>query len=450
MVGNRARIGLMGLGTVGSGLVRLLQDRGPEVAKLTGFEIEITRILVRDPAKPRAVAIDRSLLTTDPDDILNDESVDIIVEAIGGVEPTLGYVLRALASGKSVVTANKEIMADHGREVFAAAERHGVEIFFEGSVGGGIPVLRPLKESLAGNRLYHVVGIINGTTNYILTQMAEANQDYHHALQEAIRLGFAEPDPTADVEGHDAARKLAILASIAFHSRLRTPDVQTEGITRITPADIAYGKRRGWRLKLLAQARERDGQIEARVGPVFIGSQHPLANVSHELNAVLVEGEGIGETMFYGRGAGSLPTGSAVLGDVLQAVRHRARGVNFTSCGCYRSLPVREPAETLGRFYARVEVEKRPGLAAEIVRALESFGVGLEHLDYRDLPPPLAEISLVTQQCPEGEARRALAALGEARWVRGVGQLIRVEANGAPAPGFAAPEPVGAGRWRSA
>lgn len=421
-------IGLMGLGTVGGGLIRLLQERGDELERQTGFSFVVKRILVRDPNKPRAVSVDRDLLTTDPITILNDPEIDLVVEVIGGTDPALNYILEAIRSGKSVVTANKEIMADFGDEVFAAAERHGVDVFFEGSVGGGIPVLRPLKESLAGNRLYRVTGIINGTTNYILTKMATEGKDYGSVLAEAIRLGYAEPDPTADVEGHDAARKLAILSSLAFHARVRSGDVSTEGITRIAPADIEYGRRRGWILKLLAESQEDRGKIEARVAPVFIDSSHPLANVNDVMNAILVEGEGIGETMFYGRGAGSLPTGSAVLSDVLQAVRHREKKVSFTRCSCYRSVEIGNPEDSIARFYVRIEVEKRPGLAADLVRALEGSGVGLERMDYRDLSGSRAEVSLITQAAPATQALEAIVGLNSHFWVVEVGLPIRVEA----------------------
>ncbi len=423
-----AFIGLMGLGTVGSGLIRLLQERGGELERLTGFSFIVKRILVRDPNKPRGVRVDRDLLTTDPFTILNDPEIDILVEVIGGTNPTLEYLLRAIKSGKSVVTANKEIMADHGDEVFEAAEKSGVDVFFEGSVGGGIPVLRPLKESLAGNRLHRVTGIINGTTNYILSKMTLEGKDYQSVLAEAMELGYAEPDPSADVEGYDAARKLAILSSLAFHARIKSGDVSTEGITRITPADIDYGRRRGWILKLLAEAHESEGRVEARVAPVFIDTSHPLANVNDVLNAILVEGEGIGETMFYGRGAGSLPTGSAVLSDVLQAVRHREKNVSFTRCSCYRSVEIGNPEDSIVRFYVRIEVEKRPGLAADLVRSLEASGVVLERMDYRDLSGSRCEVSLVTQAAVASQARAAIRNLSRNSWVTSVSLPIRVEA----------------------
>lgn len=425
---NTAFVGLMGLGTVGSGLIRLLQDRGEELERQTGFSFAVKRILVRDPNKPRNVEVERNLLTTDPAAILDDPEIDILVEVMGGTDPALQYILKAIQSGKSIVTANKEIMADHGDEVFEAAEKAGVDVFFEGSVGGGIPVLRPLKESLAGNRLFRVTGIINGTTNYILSKMAVEGKDYGSVLAEAMELGYAEPDPTADVEGHDAARKLAILSSLAFHARIKSGHVSTEGITRITASDIDYGRRRGWILKLLAEAHETDGKVEARVAPVFIDVSHPLANVNDVLNAILVEGEGIGETMFYGRGAGSLPTGSAVLSDLLQAARHRKKGVSFTNCSCYRSVEIGNPEDSVVRFYVRIEVEKRPGLAADLVMALEASGVGLERMDYRDLSTSRAEVSLVTQAAVASRAREAIEDLGRNSWVAGVGLPIRVEA----------------------
>lgn len=421
MKGNKAYIGLLGLGTVGSGVAHLLQEGARDLELRTGFRLEIKRILVRDINRPRQVQVPRELLTTNPEDILLDDEIDVIVEVIGGVEPAKSLMTAALVRGTPVVTANKEVMADHWDEVFAAAQAGGTEIFFEGSVGGGIPVLRPLKESLSGDTLRRVTGIVNGTTNFILTRMSEQGLSYEAALAEAQRLGYAEADPTADVEGIDAARKLAILASICFRSPVRSSDIQTEGISQVTAADIAYGRSRGWRLKLLAEAEERDGEIVASVRPTFVGPEHPLANVNDVMNAILVEGEGVGETMFYGRGAGSLPTGSAVLGDILQAVRHLDKQVAFRPPVRFRELRPAPRYQRHGRFYLRLEMAHSSTVAADLVRSLEIFGLGLERLDQRDRRDGTCEVHLVIQPGPEAAVRHARAHLNAQPWVHEAG-----------------------------
>lgn len=429
MKGNKAYIGLLGLGTVGSGVAQLLQDGAADIERRTGFQLEIKRILVRDPQKPRQVDVPPHLLTTDPDDILSDDDIDVIVEVIGGIEPAKTLITTALTNGTPVVTANKEVMADHWDEVFAAARAGNTEVFFEGSVGGGIPVLRPLKESLSGDTLRRVTGIVNGTTNFILTRMAEHGLSYEAALAEAQELGYAEADPTADVEGLDAARKLAILASICFRSPVRSADIQTEGISQVTAADIAYGRSRGWHLKLLAEAEEQDGIVIASVRPTFVGPGHPLANVNDVMNAILVEGEGVGETMFYGRGAGSLPTGSAVLGDIIQAVRHLDKQVAFRPLERFRDLRPAPRYQRHGRFYLRLEMEHSGTVAADLVRSLEIFGLGLESLDQRDRRDGTCEVHLVIQPGPEAAVRHARAHLAAQPWVHQAGLPLLIVAD---------------------
>lgn len=380
-------IGMFGMGTVGTSVYRILQDNREEIERKIRASLRLKSVVVRNPARARGIEAPPGLITADPSTVLDDPEVDLVVEVMGGVHPARDYLLTAISRGKSVITANKEVIADHGDEIFSAAERAGVDVFFEGSVGGGIPVLRPLKENLAASRIRRVMGIINGTTNYILTQMAREGKTFHQALREAQEQGYAEADPTADVEGGDAARKLAILASIAFHSRCRTADVLTEGITRITPEDIHFGSERGWVLKLLAMAREEGGEIDARVHPAFIGKDHPLASVSDVYNAICVYGDEVGETMFYGRGAGGLPTASAVVGDIVEAARNRQRGVSTTACTCYRQLRRRPPQQTRTRFYIRLcwdPAEVSLDTLKEIFRehdvpvetAKESFGSG--------------------------------------------------------------------------
>ena len=348
---------------------------------------------------------------------------------MGGVSPAKDYILKAIGQGKSVVTANKEIMADHGEDVLTAAEANRVDLLFEGSVGGGIPVLRPLKESLSGSRINRIMGIVNGTTNYILTQMALEGRSFAQALAEAQKLGYAEADPAADVEGHDAARKLAILASIAFGTRVKSRDIQTEGISRVTPADIEFGHSHGWTLKLLAVARDQDGEVEARVGPAFVDNSHPLARVGDAYNAIYVYGHGVGETMFYGLGAGGLPTGSAVVGDILQAARNRLRGVSFSACTCRRSAKIKGHEELTGRYYLRVEAGSGGAIAADVVQILDQHGVPLRTLEEGRSAGGVCQIGVISGECREWALRRASQAIGALPAVRNVGTLIRLESD---------------------
>lgn len=354
----RIGIGLFGFGVVGSAVYQLLQDQGEQLTAQAGARLEVRRVLVRDLHKPRAVPVDPGLLTTDAEAILGDPEIDVVVEVMGGVEPTRGYVVRALGSGRSVVTANKELVADYSQELLALAQVSGADFYFEAAVGGGIPVLRPLLESLAAGRIRRIMGIVNGTTNYILEQMSRGGKGFATALAEAQALGYAEPDPTADVEGHDPARKVAILSSIAFRTHVKSTSVPAEGITRITPEDLAYGARRGWTLKLLAFAQRHDQELETRVRPVFLPGSHPLAGVGDAFNAIFVHGEEIGETMFYGRGAGGLPTGTAVVSDILEAARHKRLGVALSQPWAREEFRIRPPGDTVGRFYVRLRPQR--------------------------------------------------------------------------------------------
>ena len=354
-------IGLFGLGVVGSAVYEILQHNAAIIRSQTRTDVVVRRICVRDPDKPRAVAVPAGLLTTDPRAILDDPEIEVVVEVMGGLSPAREYLLQALQRGKSVITANKEVIADHGPELFEMAENAGADLLFEASVGGGIPILRPLKETLAAGRIRRILGIINGTTNYILSQMSETGAAFATALAEAQAKGYAEAEPTADVEGHDAARKLAILASIAFHAKVGTDFVQAEGIRRITPADIAYGRERGWALKLIAMAEARDSEVEARVQPCYLPVTHPLAGVSDAFNAIYIYGDEVGETMFYGRGAGGRPTASAVIGDIVAAVRNRRVGVSFSEGRFHHPLRPRPSAAISARYCLRLALDPAPG-----------------------------------------------------------------------------------------
>ncbi|HEX6568347.1 MAG TPA: homoserine dehydrogenase [Acidimicrobiales bacterium] len=395
MTPERVRIGLLGCGNVGAALVELIDQRGDAIAARTGLRLEVTRVAVRSLARERPVELPEGALTLDAAGVAIDPDVDLVVEVIGGIEPARELVLAALKAGKPVVTGNKELLANVGAELFAAAEDAGVDLLFEAAVAGGIPFIRPLRESLAGERIDRILGIVNGTTNYILTRMTEEGVSYADALSEAQSLGYAERDPTADVEGHDAAAKAAIIASIAFGVRVVAGDVYDEGISRITIADIDYARKMGYVIKLLAIAEQHDGaaatghagEVAVRVHPAMVPADHPLASVRDSFNAIFVEGAAVGDLMFYGRGAGGSPTASAVLGDVVDAALNRTRGSHAT-VGALAKARIRPIDEVETAYYLNMDVFDRPGVLAAVagvfgqhdvsIRSMEQEGLGGE------------------------------------------------------------------------
>lgn len=423
------RIGMLGLGNVGAGVVRLLEQNRRLIEQKAGVGLHLTRALVRTPGKVRDLGGAAPELVTDPEAIVAAPDIDLVVEVLGGTDPARDYIVKALRAGKPVVTANKDVMAEYGADVFAAAEAGGVDVYFEASVGGGIPIIRPLKDSLGANRIRSIMGIVNGTTNYILTRMTLEGREFAAALKEAQDLGYAEPDPTADVEGLDAGRKLAILASLGFLSRVTPRDVYTEGISGISARDIEHGRRLGWVVKLLAIGKEVDGGVEVRVHPTFIPSTHPLASVNGSLNAIFVTGDAVGETMFLGRGAGAFPTASSILGDVIAAARAKRHGQSPLGCSCYTEKPIRPMAAVETRYYLRLTVKDQPGVLARIAGALGGAGVSIAHiLQTPDEAAGTAEIAVVTHKVAERQVRGALAGLKGLPDVLAVECLIRIEA----------------------
>ncbi|MZP28132.1 homoserine dehydrogenase [Heliobacterium undosum] len=421
-------VGLLGLGTVGGGTLRILQNRVEDIAQRLGRPVQVKKVLVRNLQKPRPVVVDPALLTDNPADILEDPEISIVVELMGGIHPALDYIKSALKAGKNVVTANKDLMAVHGRELFELADAKELDLEFEASVAGGIPIIRPLKVCLTANRIEELKGIINGTTNFILTKMTQEGSDFGEVLKEAQALGYAEADPTADVEGLDAARKLAILASIAFNSRITLNDVYVEGITKVTARDIQYARQMGYTIKLLGIAKEIEGKVEARVHPAMIPDCHPLAAVNDAFNAIFVKGDAVGETMFYGRGAGDMPTGSAVVGDIIDVARNIINGhTGRISCTCYHQKPVRPIGEIVCKYFLRLVVTEKPGVLASIAGVFGDQGVSIQTLIQQETIGDSAEIVLVTHPVQEDNLQKALNILSDMPIVERVGSVIRVE-----------------------
>lgn len=421
------KIGLLGFGTVGSGTYHILTANSDSIAKKVGAYIEVAGILVRDAEKNRGIEVDKGLFTARPEDILENDDIDIIVEVIGGTDPAKDFVLRAIKNGKSVVTANKDMIALYGKEIFQAADKYGVDFLFEGSVGGGIPIIRPLKHCLAANRLHEVMGIINGTTNYMLTKMTRDGSDFNTALREAQLKGYAEADPRSDVEGYDAARKISILASIAFNTRVTLKDVYVEGITKISKEDITYARDLNYLIKLLAIAKETAEGVEARVHPCFIPLSHPLASVNDVFNAIFVRGDAVGEVMFFGRGAGDKPTGSAVTADILEAAKNKLKKITSEKCTCYEEKPIRRIDQIESKYYIRLKVEDRPGVLASIAYALGDKSVSIASVLQKHTDGNMAEIVLITHKIKEKNMQSALKIIEQLSSVGEICNLVRVE-----------------------
>ncbi|MEH2139599.1 homoserine dehydrogenase [Nostoc sp.] len=424
------KLGILGLGTVGTGTVQLLQDRVGRHPLLQ--DIEIYRVGVRSLEKPRAVELSTEVLTTDLEAIVNDPAVDIVVEVMGGLEPTRSLILKALSNGKHVVTANKAAIARFGAEIFTTANQAGVYVMLEAAVGGGIPVIQPLKQSLSVNRIHTVTGIVNGTTNYILTRMQTEGSNFNDVLADAQRLGYAEADPTADVDGLDAADKIAILASLSFGGRINLQDVYTEGIRQVSKTDIAYAEKLGFVIKLLAIAK-RDtpsSPLSVRVHPTLVPQAHPLASINGVYNAILVEGEPIGQVMFFGPGAGAGATASAVTSDILNLVAvlktNTAVANPLLTCGHQEYCQIAPMAELITRFYARFLTNDQPGVIGKLGTCFGNYGVSLESIVQTGFQGELAEIVVVTHDVREGNFRQALAEIRDLEAIESIPSLLRV------------------------
>ena len=433
------RVALLGCGVVGSAVARLLTTHADELAARVGTRLELVGIAVRRVNRDRSAAgVPDELFTTDAEDLVT--RADVVVEVIGGIEPARSLLLRAMAHGASVVTANKALLAEDGPTLYAAADEHGVDLYFEAAVAGAIPLLRPVRESLAGDRIRRVLGIVNGTTNYVLDQMDRTGASFAEAVEQAQELGYAEADPTADVEGFDAAAKAAILASLAFHTRVSAADVHREGITEVSAADVAAARDMDRVVKLLAicdRTVDDDGEgISVRVHPAMIPRSHPLAGVREAFNAVFVQAEAAGELMFYGRGAGGDPTASAVLGDVVAAARHRVHGGLGPGESSYADLPVHTMGRTRTRYHVSLDVADRPGVLAQVAQVFSDHGVSIEAVRQQLLEGDSgmhdgsrAELVVVTHTATDAALSATVDALAGLAVVQAVTSVMRVEGD---------------------
>lgn len=424
------KIALLGLGNVGRGVWKILQANGEEISKRSGCKVEIAKILVRDASKARGVEVPDEIITTNFEEILNDDSIKIVVEVMGGIEPAREYMMAAMGKNKHIVTANKMLLANHGDEIFEKADKEGVMFNYEASVAGGIPIIQGINESLTANKINSLYGIINGTTNYILSKMELEGSKFEDALKEAQDLGYAEANPTSDIEGYDAQYKLAILSSLAFGTKIEVDHVYREGITKVTDVDIQYAKTFGMAIKLLSIVKEVDGKLQLRVHPTMIPHTHPLANVYDSFNAVFLNGNAVGDLMFYGRGAGELPTGSAVVGDIVSILRSNIDIENPIPV-VKNNLWEKEIVnidEINSKYYIRTTVDDKPGVLGEITAILGKHMVSLRSViqnpSSKGNKVPLV---LLTHYTKESEIQEALKSIKELDSVESIDNIIRIE-----------------------
>lgn len=425
----KINIGLLGLGTVGSSVYKMIRDHQLQLQQQVGCSVEVNKILVRDLNKNRGQDIPFDILTTNPDDILVNDSIDIVIEVIGGINLAKEYTAKALENGKHVVTANKDMIAEYGAELLALAKNKGCDLFYEASVAGGIPIIRSLKDGLVSDKIKKIMGIVNGTTNFILTKMSQDGMRYENALQLAKDLGFAEPDPTSDVEGLDAARKILILAILGFSMQISLDDVYTEGISKVTKEDIEYTKQLGYTLKLIGLATRENGAVQVSVLPTLLPHSHPLASVNNEFNAVYVYGEAVGETMFYGPGAGGLPTATSIVSDLIAVIKNMNLGVNGQSIGkLHYEKHIMSDEQIFSKFFLRIEVRDEIGVFSKIANIFQKNQLSFENIlqkpckDCKD-----AEVIIITHKVSLKHFMNSIKALHELDEVLGIKSYYRVE-----------------------
>jgi homoserine dehydrogenase len=423
------RVALLGCGTVGAEVVRLLHEQADDLRARIGAPVELVGIAVRRPGlKRRSLPVDPSLFTSDALGLVKRDDVDVVVEVVGGIEPARTWLVEALRAGKSVVTGNKALLAEDGATLHDAAAEGGADLYYEASVAAAIPLLRPLRESLHGDRITRVTGIVNGTTNYILSSMDTSGASFHDALEQATALGYAEADPTADVEGFDAAAKAAILASLAFHTRVRAADVYREGITEVTSADMASAKAMGCTIKLLCIASSVDGAVSVRVHPAMIPVTHPLASVGDAFNAVFVEAQAAGQLMFYGRGAGGAPSASAVVGDIVAVARNRISGVRAATESTYANLRIQSMGEVVTRYHVSLDVADRAGVLAAVATVFADHDVSIQTVRQEGRAAD-ATLVVVTHAATDASLAATVADLRRLDTVRKVTSVMRVEGD---------------------
>ncbi|WP_077302942.1 homoserine dehydrogenase [Virgibacillus pantothenticus] len=430
-MGNKVSIGLLGLGVVGSGVIKLIKNHQEELVHQLGCSIEVKGVLVRNVDKVRDVDLNQTFLTTDPADILQDPAIDVIIEVMGGIDEAYQYTLEAFRAKKHVVSANKDLIALHGTELEETARQHKCDFYYEASVAGGIPILRGITDGLASDRIQKVMGIVNGTTNYILTKMTNDGMTYEDALKEAQELGFAEADPTADVEGLDAARKMAILGRLAFSTDVALSEVEVNGIKDLELADLQYGEKFGYTMKLIGFAQCEDQQIEVSVQPTFLSNDHPLAGVKNEYNAVYVYGDAVGETMFYGPGAGSLPTATAIVSDLVTVIKNMRLGISGNASLEPRiTTTLRNSEQRSGQYYLRIHVKDRIGAFSEISTLFNDLSISFKRILQTPMKQNgLAEIILITHQTSLATFENALNQLHELDVVKQIKSYYKVEGD---------------------
>jgi homoserine dehydrogenase len=423
------KVGLLGLGTVGTGVVRIIEGHQEDLQRQTGSPIEVVQILVQNKNKMRNVAVDSAKLTENAWDIIENPDIDVIIEVMGGVSDTKEYMLAALERGKHIVTANKDLMAIHGPEILAKAADKGCDVFYEASVAGGIPIIRTLIEGFSSDRITKIMGIVNGTTNYILTKMSQEGAAYADVLKEAQDLGYAEADPTSDVEGLDAARKMTILATLGFHANISLSDVNAKGISGVSKDDIQYGKKLGYEVKLLGIAENHDGHISVSVQPTMVKSSHPLAAVNGVFNAVYIYGEAVGETMFYGPGAGELPTATSIVADLVAVVRNLKLGVNGrTVLTSYKEKKLKTDEQITSKNFILLHVEDKAGVLAQITQIFARHEVSLESvLQHPNAANPKAEIIIITHDAIQANIKNVLNEFESMDVIHAIQSVYRVE-----------------------
>ncbi|OAH52883.1 MULTISPECIES: homoserine dehydrogenase [Bacillaceae] len=430
---DNVKVGLLGLGTVGTGVVKIIQNHQEQLVHRVGCPVEVTKVLVKNVDKKRDVNLSKESLTLDPYDVINDPDIDVIVEVMGGINETKQYLLDALNQKKHVVTANKDLVALYGSELLKAASENDCDFYYEASVAGGIPIIRGLADGLASDKIQKLMGIVNGTTNFILTKMHKEGMSYEVALKEAQDLGFAEADPTADVEGLDAARKMAILARLAFSMNIELEDVDVSGISTVSDSDLKHGQTLGYTMKLIGYADQSDERVEASVQPTFLANNHPMASVNNEYNAVYVYGEAVGETMFYGPGAGSMPTATSIVSDLIAVVTNMRLGVNGKSISAPQfEKKLKSAEEKFAKYFIRLHVRDEVGAFSELTKLFSSNSISFEKI----LQLPLdkegtAEIVIVTHKASMENYSQMLEQIKDLAVVHSVESFYRVEGEGA-------------------